>query len=154
MNLTARDIMTPHVKSVPARWSLQEFATFLSKNGISGSPVVNDAGEIVGIATLTDLAAFHPNPVTGIQETLMTPEEQKEARRLRRILLEEMSKVPAEVRDIMTPLLISVDEETPVKDVANIMLNEKVHRVFVKRGGQIVGIITGYDMLKVIAGLE
>ena len=153
MNLTARDIMTPHVKSVPEHWTMQQFTTFLADNGISGSPVINDDGDIVGIATLSDIAGFHLKKVSTNYECKMTPEEVKEARRLRQFIFEEMQKVPVEVRDIMTPMVFSVSEDARVPDIAKLMMQEHLHRIFVKRDGKVVGIVTAYDMLKVIAAM-
>ncbi|WP_020408995.1 CBS domain-containing protein [Hahella ganghwensis] len=151
MPLLAKDIMTPHVKSVPETWTMQKFAGFLAENGISGSPVVDTDNQIVGIATLSDIADFHLNQVDTNYDNQMTPEEQREARRLRQFIFEEMSRMPVEVRDIMTPILFWVDESTAVTDVAKQMMDEHLHRIFVKKDGEVVGIITSYDMLKLIA---
>lgn len=150
MDKLARDIMTPHVKSVPESWTMQRFAKFLSENEISGSPVVNDDGEIVGIATLKDIADFHLNNSSSDHEKRMTEEEIKEARRLRQFIFEEMLKVPVEVRDIMSPIVFSVDEDTPIKEVAVKMINEHLHRIFVTKSKKVTGIITTYDLLKLI----
>ncbi|RMF15185.1 MAG: CBS domain-containing protein [Gammaproteobacteria bacterium] len=150
--LKARDIMTPHIKSVPEHWTLHRFAAFLSENGISGSPVVNDAGEVVGIATLSDIADFHWNSVDHSVEAEMTEEELQETRRLRQFIFEEMQRVPVEVSDIMSPILFSVDGEDSVESVARLMMEEHLHRVFVREGDRLTGIITTFDMLRVIVG--
>ncbi len=151
MTLVARDIMTPHIKSVPQSWTMQKFAKFLSDNEISGSPVIDEEGEVIGIATLKDIADFHLNSVTGDHEKRMTDEEVKEARRLRQFIFEEMIKVPVEVRDIMTPIVFSVEEDAPIAEIAEIMMEEHLHRIFVTHAGHITGIITTYDLLKIIA---
>ncbi len=148
--LTAKDIMTPHVKSVPQHWTMQKFAAFLSDNDISGSPVANAEGELIGIATLKDIADFHFNSVNTDYESLMNEEEQKEARRLRMMIFEGLANFPVEVGDIMTPILFSVPENSPIKEIAELMMREHLHRVFVKQGDRISGIITTYDLLKVI----
>lgn len=150
MTLIARDLMTPHVKSVPENWTVQRFAAFLSENQITGSPVINAAGEIVGIATLSDIADFHLKPLQGSTSELLSEEEQKEARHLRQLIFNEMSRTPVEVRDIMTPMLVSVDESCTPREVARIMMDEHIHRVFVKRGAEIVGILTTYDLLRLL----
>lgn len=149
--LLSKDIMTPHIKSVPQSWTMQRFADFLSDNNISGSPVANDEGDLIGIATLKDIADFHLNSVSENYEAKMTEEEKLEARRLRMMIFEGMSKLPVEVGDIMTPIMFSVDEQTKVVDVAKLMMTEHLHRVFVKKGQTLTGIITTYDLLKVIA---
>ncbi|PID42689.1 MAG: histidine kinase [Proteobacteria bacterium] len=150
MDKLAREIMTPHVKSVPESWTIQQFARFCSDNEISGSPVVDASGDIVGIATLKDIADFHFNANPSEAESQLTEEEQREARKLRMFLFEEMQKMPVEVRDIMSPIVFSVDEESPIGDVAQQMMDEHLHRIFVTRDNKVTGIITTYDLLKLI----
>ncbi|MFT6030123.1 MAG: putative transcriptional regulator [Oleiphilaceae bacterium] len=149
--LHAKDIMTPHIKSVSQNWTMQRFATFLSDNNISGSPVTNSQGDLIGIATLKDIADFHLNSVSENYEEKLTEEERLEARRLRMMMFEGFSKLPVEVGDIMTPIIISVDEQTKIIDVAKLMMKEQLHRIFVKNGTTLTGIITTYDLLRVIA---
>lgn len=151
MTILARDIMTPNVKAVPEDWTMQRFARFLTDNEITGSPVTNPDGEIVGIATLKDVAEFHWEKVDSDVEKQLTQEEKEETRRLRQFIFEEMTRMPVEVRDIMTPMVLSVDEETTVQAIADIMMKEHLHRIFVRKDGEVTGIITTYDMLKVIA---
>ncbi|WP_404368721.1 HPP family protein [Marinobacter sp.] len=152
MTVLAHEIMTPSVKAVPQSWTMEHLARFLTDNEITGSPVTDDDGEIVGIATLKDITEFRwssSRPDHG--QANLTPEEEIEARRLRMAIFEEMGKVPVEVRDIMTPIVLCVDEDTAVKHIADVMMKEHVHRIFVTRDKKITGIITTYDMLKLIS---
>lgn len=154
MTVLAYEIMTPSIKAVPQSWTMDRLARFLTDNEITGSPVTDDNGEIVGIATLKDITEFRWNASRSDAGRHLTPEERQEARRLRMVIFEEMGKVPVEVRDIMTPIVLSVDETTPVRDIANIMMREHLHRIFVTSDSKITGIITTYDMLKVISDEE
>ncbi|SFM11274.1 CBS domain-containing protein [Marinobacter zhejiangensis] len=151
MTVLACEIMTPSIKAVPQSWTMERLARFLTDNEITGSPVTDESGEIVGIATLKDITEFRWNASRNEQSSQLTPEEEQEARRLRMVIFEEMGKVPVEVRDIMTPIVMSVDEQTPVKDIADIMMREHLHRIFVTKDRKITGIITTYDMLKLIS---
>ncbi|MDY6839979.1 MAG: CBS domain-containing protein [Pseudomonadota bacterium] len=151
MTVLAYEIMTPSVKAIPQSWTMDRLARFLTDNEITGSPVTDDNGDIVGIATLKDITEFRWNATRSDTERHLTPEEGEEARRLRMVIFEEMGKVPVEVRDIMTPIVLSVNERTPVRDIANIMMREHLHRIFVTNNSKITGIITTYDMLKVIS---
>lgn len=152
--LTAKEIMNPHVISVPAEWTIEELAQFLVDKAISGAPVKNDAGKLVGVVSLTDIVrhdslteidlhadAPHDYYMHGWEEKL-SPED------LTSFHVEEKSQ--AFVRDIMTPMLFKVDESTSLKEIADTMLGGRIHRLFVTRGGAVVGIITTMDMLKVI----
>ncbi|MBZ2167263.1 MULTISPECIES: HPP family protein [Marinobacter] len=154
MTVLAYEIMTPSIKAVPQAWTMDRLARFLIDNEITGSPVTNDQGDIVGIVTLKDITEFRWNANRSETDNRLTPEEEEEARRLRMFIFEEMSKVPVEVRDIMTPSVLSVDEQTPVHDIADIMMREHLHRIFVKKDKKITGIITTYDMLKLISDKE
>ncbi|MCK7549285.1 HPP family protein [Marinobacter koreensis] len=154
MTVLAHEIMTPSVKAVPQNWTMERLARFLTDNEITGSPVTDDQGEIVGIATLKDITEFRWNASRSKPDDQLTTEEAAEARRLRMAIFEEMGKVPVEVRDIMTPIVLSVDEQTPVRDIADIMMREHLHRIFVTKDARITGIITTYDMLKLISNRE
>lgn len=154
MTVLAHEIMTPSVKAVPQSWTMERLARFLTDNEITGSPVVDESGEIVGIATLKDITEFRWNASRPEHGTQLTPEEEKEARRIRMAMFEGMEKVPVEVRDIMTPMVFSVDEQTPVQELADIMMREHLHRIFVTKGKKITGIITTYDMLKLVSDQE
>ena len=151
MSVAARDIMTPSVKAVPQNWTMQQLAGFLTDNEITGSPVCDEDDRIIGIVTLKDIAEFRWNQVTSDTEKELSAEERDEARRLRQLMFDGMSRMPVEVRDIMTPSVMSVDEETGVRAIADIMMAEHLHRIFVTKDESITGIITTYDMLKLVA---
>lgn len=152
MTVLAREIMTPSVKAVPQSWTMDQFTRFLTDHEITGSPVSDAEGRIIGIATLKDVAEFRwSSSRPSDAEQQLTPEEQQEARRLRMFIFEEMSKLPVEVRDIMTPIVVSVTEDTPVREIADLMMEEHLHRIFVTHEGEVTGIITTYDMLKLIS---
>lgn len=152
MTVLAYEIMTPSVKAVPQSWTMERLARFLTDNEITGSPVTDDSGEIVGIATLKDITEFRwSSSRDEARQADLTPEEAREARRLRMAIFEEMGKVPVEVRDIMTPIVLCVDEQTTVRHIADVMMKEHLHRIFVTRDRKITGIITTYDMLKLIS---
>ena len=151
MPLLAREIMTPSIKAVPQFWTVDRLARFLTDNEIAGSPVTDNNGDIIGIVTLKDITEFRWNTSRSETEAQLTENEAREARRLRMVIYEGMGKLPVEVRDIMTPIVLSVDEDTPVREIAKTRMAEHLHRIFVTLGGKITGIITTYDLLKIIA---
>ena len=53
--------MTPTIKAVPHNWTMDRLARFLTDNEITGSPVTDDNGDIIGIATLKDITEFRWN---------------------------------------------------------------------------------------------
>lgn len=151
MTVIAREIMTPSVKAVPQDWTMQQLAQFLTENEITGSPVCDDDEHIIGIVTLKDIAEFRWNQVSGEPEKELSETEKQQARQIRQMMLEGMTRTPVEVHDIMTPSVMSVDAETSVQTIADIMMDEHLHRIFVTDRETITGIITTYDMLKLVA---
>ena len=54
------------------------------------------------------------------------------------------------VKDIMTPMIHKVAENTQVQNVADVMIRNQIHRVFVTSEERIVGIVSAVDLLKII----
>jgi CBS domain-containing protein len=64
-------------------------------------------------------------------------------------LVDLVGKPGGTVRDIMTPDPVVAMEDTPVEELAQLMLDEMVRRVPIVRGGQVVGIVSASDILRV-----
>ncbi len=71
----------------------------------------------------------------------MNPEE------LRGLHLEDEALL---VRDIMTPTVYTVPEETPVAELARTMVAGRIHRLIVTRRDNVVGIVTTLDLLRLL----
>ncbi len=153
-HLTAKEVMNPHVVAVPADWTIEELAQFLVDRAISGAPVKDENGKLIGVVSLTDIVRHDSLAEMDLRadapadyylhgwENKLAPED------LSAFHIEEKTELT--VRDLMTPIIFKVDENTPIQDVADVMLGGRIHRLLVTRGGQIVGIVTTMDMLKVI----
>lgn len=155
--LIAKDIMTRDVLEVRAEWSLDRLAEFLIENSISGAPVVSHAGKLVGVVSLTDIVLTRMQPVK-VQQAhepheyyLQTLEHQYGREEIASFQVGGEPLIT--VHDIMTPTIYKVDEDTTVPKVAEVMIRNRIHRVFVTREEEIVGIIATPDMLKVIKNM-
>jgi CBS domain-containing protein len=152
---SAKDLMTTDVKTVEADWSLDQVAQFLVDHSISGAPVV-EGGRLVGVISLTDLARHNSSagePATERPSAYYRHEleGQYSEEDLDDLHLTDGDETTAE--DIMTPQVYDVNERTPIRQVAEVMHRGGIHRVFVSENGEIRGIITALDMLKVVAAL-
>ena len=155
--LTARDIMTRDVLLARADWSVQRLAEFLAENSISGAPVISEDGKLIGVVSSTDIVIHDTLP---LKETPSgEPHEYYLQTSERRHASEEFtsSQIAGEplvtVRDIMTPVIYKVSEDTLVPEVAETMIRNRIHRVFVTRDEQLVGIIATPEMLQVVRDL-
>lgn len=149
--ITASDLMNPEVLTVQTDMTVRELASFLIDNEISGAPVADGEGRLVGVVSLTDIAAvatgeerpggdgsgfFGPAPEDGLDE-------------------EDVEDLPLDglrVADIMTPRVYTVKEDATVSEIANLMLKGHLHRLLVTREDRAVGIITTSDLLGLLVG--
>ncbi len=120
-DLKARDVMSGTVLTVRDDVTLEQVAAVLAENEISGAPVEDDEGSLLGVVSVTDVNRSAAEP------------------RLT-------------VRQIMTPVADTVSEETPVAEIARIMVANHYHRVIVTRREKPVGVVSSMDLLKLIAG--
>lgn len=147
----ARDVMTTDVKTVGDDWSLEQLARFFVDRSISGAPVVTGEGKLVGVVSLTDLARAQserdaPPPeehdfFARSFEASVSPEE---------VDLRQVRESGRCVRDVMTPALFDVKPDTPVAEIADMMVRGRIHRVFVTEKKAIIGVISALDLLKLL----
>jgi CBS domain-containing protein len=153
--LVAKDVMNKQVLTVQVDQTVREVAAFLVENQISGAPVVDRDGRLVGLVSVTDVAqndAERPDvvndrssPATAMRgwEERMNPED------VRPLHIESDDLL---VRDIMTPTIYTVPEDTPVAKIASTMVAGRIHRLLVTRGGNVVGIVSSLDLVGLLAG--
>ena len=150
--ITASDLMNPEVLTVRDDMSVRDLAAFLIDNEITGAPVEDENGKLVGAVSLVDvakIAAGEEPPATGRDSAnpdffVRDWEDSLSEDDMEGLHIEEENLL---VRDIMTPQIFSVEEDARVSDVARIMLDGHVHRVLVTREAKAVGIITTSDLL-------
>lgn len=152
--ITVSDVMSSKVHSAEADWSLDMLAEFLIDNSISGAPVTDADGELVGVVSMTDIVRQNGtagnNPGSEAAHDVYRYELECHLSHEEIKVFHTQYESPVEVRDIMTPMIFKVAEGDSIKEVAETMLKGNIHRVFVTRGNKLIGIVTTMDMLKVI----
>jgi len=152
---TIKDIMTTDVQSVQDDWSLETLSQFFFDKQISGAPVVDYKEKLIGVVSLSDVARNSTLPATTSENN--SHDYYQNTRSLSGISQEDLSKLNIEsesmitVKDIMTPMVFEMSEDTPVQKAAETMLKGHIHRVLVTRDKKLIGIVTTMDMMKVIA---
>ena len=123
--IRVRDYMTRQVVALsPAMEILQALDTFVKKN-ISGAPVVDEAGQLIGILTEKDCmkvalnAAYH-------------------------------SEYGGLVSDYMTASVISVSPDDGIVTLAGRFLEQRYHRYPVVEQGRLVGVISRRDIVRAL----
>jgi CBS domain-containing protein len=145
--ITASDLMNSEVLTVGEEMSLRELAGFLLDNEISGAPVVDGQGRLVGVVSLVDLVAAGSDEEEGAAERAEADFLVRGEGSLTETDLEDLDDSDLRVGDVMTTEIHSVGEDASVSEVAMKMLKEHLHRLLVLRDGRVVGILTTSDLL-------
>jgi len=146
--MRAGDIMRREVRTVGPDATVEEVAAILAEAEYSGLPVVDEEDRVIGIVTEADLLARAKRlnlpkffPFLGGVIYLEDP---------RRFEEELRKATAARVRDVMTAEVVTVTEDTPLEDVATLLVERGINRVPVVRDGRLVGIITRDDILRAV----
>ena len=146
--MKAADVMTRPVISVAPDEQITHAARLMLQNKISGLPVVDGSGKLVGVVTEGD---FLRRAETGTQkrrprwiEFLLGPG---------RLASEYVHTSGRKVGEIMTDEVYTVAEDAPLEEVVRLMERRRVKRVPVMRGDQLVGIVTRANLLRALASI-
>lgn len=111
--VTAGELMSSPAVTVSVHASRTQVAGTLARHRISGAPVVDDAGAVVGVVSEFDLLA--------------RPED--------------------DVSALMTTAVISVSVDSPIDDVAHLLVDRRVHRLPVLSAGRLAGVVSRHDLV-------
>ena len=118
--LTAQQVMNRNVVSVSSDATVEETIRLLRRLAISGAPVVNGDGMLVGI--ISDFALLG--------------------------IVYEPKLRTAAVGELMTRDVLTVDEQTRLDEIADLLIRHRIRRVPVVRDGRLVGVVSRPDLLE------
>ena len=151
MSKTAKNIMTRKVIVVKEDMMVNDLIDLFLEKKISCAPVLDRKKKLIGVVTKTDiLGRFMDLDLdltlkVGLKDILESPHPDLSE-------LEVSSEPELKVGQIMTPKPITAGENTTVEKLAEIMIKNGIHRLIIKKGGKIVGIVSTLDMLYHVAG--
>jgi CBS domain-containing protein len=145
---TAGDLMTRDVAVVHPETSLLQAVKLMARRRISGMPVVDDAGAIVGMISEGDLVRWHEG-YSGRQARWL--DMLAEGTELAHAFLQEIQNQNRKVRSIMATGATTVTEDTLARDVARLMHAKNIKRVPVVHDGNLVGIVARSDLVRALA---
>jgi CBS domain-containing protein len=144
--LNASDIMTTDVMTVKKETPLAELAEILYKNHINGVPVLDDEGLLIGIICESDLIRknkkLHIPTVVALFDAVFYLESSKKMEKE----IQDFSATTVE--DLFTREVVTVDEKTPIDEIATLMTQEKFYTIPVMDGDRLVGIVGKGDVIR------
>ena len=147
--MRAHQIMTRKVITVKADTSIRDAANLMLKNHISGLPVVDEAGRLIGVVSEGDFLCRSEigtqTPRIRWLDYLMGPGKSA---------VDFVREHGRKVGEIMTQdEICTVTEDTPLEEFVRVMERNNVKRVPVVREDTLVGIVTRSDLLRAVASL-
>jgi CBS domain-containing protein len=147
--MKVRDIMTTAVVTVQPGDSVNRVAQLMEERGVSGLPVADEAGKVVGIITELDLIVrntrLEPPAFFQILDGRIPLETPSHFRKRMRHML------GTEARDVMSEPVISIAPDQAVEDLAELMTKRRVNPVPVIDGDRLVGIVSRTDIVHMMA---
>ena len=139
--MNVRDLMTTEVLTVAPDTPLKDAAALLCEHGISGLPVCDQEGRVLGIVSEEDILFKQQgtcDPRGGALSWLVDGSRPQ-------------ASVKASARtagEAMTAPAVTITPERPAAAAARMMLDHGVHRLPVVRDGELVGIVTRADLVR------
>ncbi len=176
--LKVRDLMRTDVVTVHVEDSARTLARVLADSEISGVPVLDAQGRVVGVASATDLVRLAadeadvtltavamrpdidrtPDPDEDPDDMIepdalgfFLPEDSPYQQTELLDQLPETSFDSISVGDLMTPVTFSVGPEMPVPELCEVLVRGRIHRALVVDDDELLGIVTSQDILKAVA---
>ncbi len=146
--MKAQDIMTRDVISIDPDSTVLQAARLMLQHHISGLPVIDKNGELVGVLSEGDFLRRRE-----------TKTERKRSRWLEflmgpgRIAAEYSHSHGSKVSEVMTTDVQSVEQDSALEDIVEVMERKRIKRVPVLCGGQVVGIITRSNLMRAMVSL-
>jgi len=156
VTLTARDVMSPRVRSVSPEMALPDLERALIEERLSGFPVV-EHGRLVGIVSRSDVVrqlCIEQTMAENVSDFYADPGGFSPA------ALESFEAIgqrvgarieSLRVKDVMIHDLVTVAPDAPLREVAATLVERRIHRVPVVDGIRLVGIVSSLDLVRLVA---
>jgi CBS domain-containing protein len=154
---SARDLMERHVISVSPSAPLLDVQRLFAEEGIGGAPVVDEMSTLIGVITSSDLlrAIEEEHDTVAAQADYFrdllpysSPDWSSSSEDFQDRLAERR------VEEVMTTRVLTVGPEATAAEVAHDLRTHQVHRLFVVQDGRLIGIISTFDLLRVVEDLK
>ena len=143
LDLTAADLMTTPVRTIPQETSLREAAHLLTRDSISGAPVVDADGRCIGVLSSSDFVTWAGKDGNGKAIHFIAPWGE---------MIDIDDSPDNEIRHYMTAQPVTVAPTAPIGELAQKMVDAHIHRVLVVVDqNRPQGIVTSTDILAAVA---
>lgn len=140
--MKVKEVMIKKVKTIKSGQTLEQAAKILVKNNISGAPVVDKNGKLIGMISEKDLfKTLYPDVSDILSHLAFWLNKEK-------IKYRVASKKQILVDKIMTKKVVTIDENDHILKAGSLMLTSQIHRLPVMRDKKLVGIVSRRDIFR------
>ena len=147
--LKAKDIMTSGALTLKPETDVATAAQLMLEKHLNGLPVVDQDGKLIGVLCQSDLVAQQksismPSLFTILDGFISFSSNEE--------LEKEVNKIVAtKVEHAMTPSPVTIEPDTSIEKVADLMVEKKFYTLPVIEDGKLIGVVGKEDVLKVLA---
>ena len=132
LGLGASAIMSSPVLSIRATASVREATRMMTEHKVSGLVVLDQRGKGIGVLSASDIVAYEvTRPRSGGS-----------------LGFEWMNDLS--VQEVMTPTIVTAPLEATIGQIAWLMSQKRIHRVFLQKTGRIKGVVTALDIARAV----
>jgi CBS domain-containing protein len=151
--LLAKNVMATEVVTVAPRVLLSDLERTLSEMRVSGMPVVDAAGCLVGVVSRADVVRAALGAEADAEAVLAyyrdTAGAEPAPSELARLIGERAATLCVE--DVMAIEPLTVRPDQPLREVASMLTERRVHRVLVVEGRRLLGLVSSLDIVRAVA---
>jgi len=142
MQFYVKDIMTTDLVTAKENFTIRDAIKIFSNNEVSGLPILDQDNNLAGVISATDIiqnessSAFFSIPYRKDIEFE---------------LIEDSKFFDHLVTTIMSKTLFTIEPDDTIAKMAKIMYDNKIHRLLVTEYDKLIGIVTTFDLLKLVA---
>ena len=146
--MNAAQVMTRQPITADPTMSVRGVANLLVKNRISAVPVVDASGTLLGIVSEGDLVRISEVERDDRQSWWL--QILAEGKDLAPVFLAYLRSGDRQVRDLMTREVVTIDEATPLPEIARLLEEHQIKRVPVLQEDKLVGIVCRADLVRAL----
>jgi CBS domain-containing protein len=142
MQFYVKDIMSEELITISKDATIKELVDLFSEHGIMGVPVIDDEEFIIGVVSSSDVMKNESSHNFYQAPSIETLESMD---------YKTSNFLESKVSTIMTKDLYSISPEDTIAKMAKVMYDKKIHRLLVVDYNKLVGIVSTFDLLKLLA---
>lgn len=137
-----KDIMTTDLLTAKENTQIRDLIKIFANNKISGIPVLDQEGYLSGVVSITDIIRQESSHSFYLATTFNNYELD---------LMEDAKFFDQPISSIMSNDLYTIEPDASIAKMAKIMYDKKIHRLLVTEYDKLIGIVTTFDILKLLA---